>query len=91
MSLLAVSCTKTGTTTGNLYTPTASDVTANATLTELQQGRTLYINNCGRCHGLPNPDDYTVTAWKSIIPAMAPNTSMTSAEVTLVTKYECRL
>jgi hypothetical protein len=87
ISVLVVSCTKTGNSTGNLYTPTAADVTTNATLAELQQGRTLYINNCGRCHGLPSPDDYSVAAWKSIVPNMAQNTAMTSNEISLVTKY----
>ena len=74
----------------SLYVPTNSDTTANATLSELQQGRTLYINNCGACHGLHSPDEYSVSSWKSIIPNMAGRTGMTSSQITLVTKYVCR-
>jgi mono/diheme cytochrome c family protein len=68
----------------------SSDATATATLEELQQGRTLYINNCGSCHGLYSPDDYSATRWKSIIPTMSPNTGMNASQVTLVTKYVTR-
>ena len=71
----------------SLYTPTASDVTSTASLADLQQGRTLYINNCNNCHGLYTPDDYTSAQWKSIINNMGPRTSMSSSEITLVTKY----
>ena len=85
-----VSCSKTNTDTGSLYTPTNSDVTANATLSELQQGRSLYINNCGVCHGLYSPDNFTPTQWKSVLNNMAPRTDMTSQQILLVTKYVCR-
>ncbi|NVO11574.1 MAG: hypothetical protein HXX16_16545 [Bacteroidales bacterium] len=83
-------CNKTNTDIGSLYTPTSADVTANATLQELQQGRTLYINNCGICHGLYSPDSYTPTQWKSILSNMVPRTNMTSSQTQLVTKYVCR-
>lgn len=75
---------------GSLYIPASSDTTAYASLADLQQGRDLYINNCGRCHSLYSPDSYSVSTWKGIISQMAGRTSMTSAQVTLVTKYVCR-
>jgi hypothetical protein len=85
---ISISCKKS--TTGVLYTPTTADVTSTATLEELQQGKTLYLNNCVRCHDLYSPDAYTASEWKSIMPGMARNTKMTSTEVTLVTKYVTR-
>lgn len=89
LSLIFGSCSKSSD-TGNLYTPTSADVTASATLTDLQQGRTLYINNCGACHNLYSPDSYSVTQWKNIMNSMAPKTSMTSSQDTLVLKYVTR-
>ena len=83
------SCSK-DSSTSNLYTPASADVTANATLSELQQGHTLYINNCGNCHNLYSPDDYTPASWKSIISTMAPRTGLNESQVILVTKYLCR-
>jgi hypothetical protein len=85
-----ISCTKTSPSTSNLYTPTSADVTANATLSELQDGRTLYIDNCGRCHDLYSPDDLSVSGWKNAISSMSPKTSLNAAQVTLVTKYVTR-
>jgi hypothetical protein len=84
------SCSKSSTDSSSLYTPTSADVTSNATLPELQQGRTLYINNCGKCHGLYSPDSYSSTQWKSIMNNMAPNTGMSASEILLVTKYVTR-
>ena len=90
--LIAVSvlsgCAKTAsTTTDSMYVPTAADVTATATLADLQNGRTLYISNCGSCHSLALPESYTAAQWRSLLPNMTPRTSLTSAQVTLVTKY----
>ncbi|MCX6236761.1 MAG: hypothetical protein NTY07_04225 [Bacteroidia bacterium] len=84
---LAGSCKKDLGSSGSLYTPTNADVTATATLTELQQGRTLYSNNCGSCHGLYMPEDYTPVQWKSVLNSMAPRTGMSASQVLLVTKY----
>jgi hypothetical protein len=91
LMFVVVSCSKDSTnSSSSLYTPTGTDVTANATLDELLQGRTLYINHCGDCHGLYSPDGRTVSEWKSAIAVMGPRTSLTAAEITLVTKYLCR-
>jgi hypothetical protein len=89
ISVFTGSCSK-DTSSANLYTPTSSDITTNATLTELQQGRALYINNCGSCHNLYSPDDFSPASWKIYISAMAPRTNMNASQVLLVTKYLCR-
>jgi hypothetical protein len=86
--VITFSCKKSSTSV--IYTPTSADATSTATLEELQQGRDLYINNCGRCHDLYSPDDYTASQWKNIIPSMSPNTRLTTSQVTLVTKFVTR-
>jgi mono/diheme cytochrome c family protein len=88
--VLIQNCSKSSTDSGSLYTPTSADVTSTATLAEMQQGRTLYINNCGKCHGLYSPDSYSSTQWKSIMNNMAPNTGMSASDILLVTKYVTR-
>jgi len=87
IAVLIWGCSKTTADTSSLYTPTSSDVTATATLQQLQQGRTLYINNCNACHALYSPDSFTPSQWKSILSSMAPKTSMGTADIQLVTKY----
>ena len=84
---LAGGCKKGLSGPGSLCTPTSANVTANATLAELQQGRTLYINNCGGCHQLYMPESYSSAQWKSILGSMAPRTSMSASQILLVTKY----
>ena len=88
--ILIMSCNKSNSGGSSLYTPTSSDVTTTATLAELQQGRTLYMNNCNSCHSLYSPDDYNPAQWKSIISNMGPRTGMSSADILLVTKYVSR-
>ena len=91
ISILGASCSKNDVVdNSSLYIPSSSDVTAKATLDELTQGRQLYIDNCGRCHGLYSPDDYSPSDWTSILRGMAPRTPMTSSEIQLVTKYVTR-
>ena len=89
LAMIFGSCSKSSD-SGNLYTPTSVDTTASATLSELQQGRTLYVNNCGTCHKLYSPDSYSSTQLKSIMNSMAPKTSMTNSQDTLVLKYVTR-
>ena len=88
--IIIAGCTKKNTDTGSLYVPASTDVTINATLSELQQGRDLYINNCARCHSLYTPDNYSPAQWKVILSSMAPKTNLSSSQILLVTKYVSR-
>jgi mono/diheme cytochrome c family protein len=88
--LIALSCEKNTVNSDALYVPTSSDATSNATLAELQQGRALYIDNCGSCHGLYSPDDFSASRWGNIMSDMAPQTSMSASETALVKKYVTR-
>ena len=88
--LFISSCKKDVLTTDSLYVPAASDVTAKATLSELQSGHTIYMNKCGTCHGLYSPDSYSASNWTSILSSMAPKAGLSSADKTLVYKYVTR-
>ena len=84
---LTGSCKKDLGGSGSLYTPTTADVTATATLADLQQGRALYSSNCGSCHGLYSPDSYSPAQWRSVMGSMSPRTGMSASQALLVTKY----
>jgi len=88
--LLMTSCKKDNVAPVGLYTPTTSDVTAKATLSELQQGQNIYVNKCGSCHRLYSPDDFSTTNWKSVMSSMAPQAGLSSSESALVLKYVTR-
>jgi hypothetical protein len=90
IAILLGGCKKSSSGVTSLYTPTSADVTATATLDELQQGRTLYINNCNSCHDLYSPDDFNSSQWKSVMGNMGPKTHMSASDILLVTKYVSR-
>ncbi len=86
-----VGCSKNlATNTDSLYVPTSADVTSSASLTDLQAGRSIFINNCGRCHSLYSPDNYSASDWKAIIPNMAGRAGLSATQATQVTKYVTR-
>lgn len=76
--------------TDTVYVPTSADVTATATLAQLQSGHTLYVNSCGACHGLYSPDSFSPSNWTSILASMAPRAGLSSANEALVYKYVTR-
>jgi cytochrome c5 len=85
--VISSSCKKDTANYDYLYTPTAIDTTSTATLAQLQQGRKLYINNCGNCHSIPSPDSYSGADWYSILSQMVPRTGLNSGEASLISKY----
>ncbi|MFT4753414.1 MAG: cytochrome c5 [Salibacteraceae bacterium] len=44
---------------------------ADYTLANLKEGQSLYMANCGSCHGLKDPTSHTTAEWKRIVPQMA--------------------
>ena len=43
----------------------------NYTLSELNHGKALFEQNCGKCHGLKNPSSRSEDEWKQIVPRMS--------------------
>lgn len=90
LSLLCADCKKDATVSSDsLYTPTLANVSANATLQELLEGRALYIDHCSTCHGLYAPESYSVAQWKATMSSMGPRTGLSDSDLLLITKYVC--
>lgn len=59
-----------------LLTPSQNDVDRvqqkfpNYTLSELNQGKTLFERNCKSCHGLKNPTSRSEEKWRKVVPVM---------------------
>ena len=65
LAAILVSCVS------SLYMPTQNDaVIKNISLEKLQQGRSLFINNCASCHNLHLPSSYTSTEWTVLLKKM---------------------
>ena len=79
----AVACTS------QLYVPTEKNVNKVevASLSELQQGHELYINNCGKCHKLYSPGSRSNIDWKKALNVMAPKAKIDNDQMYLVYRY----
>ena len=54
---------------------------------KLQQGRNLYIRNCGSCHNLYLPSTYTNREWKPILDKMQKPARIDDAQKALIATY----
>lgn len=57
-------------------------------------GQSIYINRCGRCHGLKNTEKYTQQQWENILKSMIPKAKLNDEEGKQVTAYvmaNCRI
>jgi mono/diheme cytochrome c family protein len=69
---------------------TASTTTATkpaATSDQVAAGKVIYNNNCGKCHGLKDPTQYTKDSWNHILQEMIPKAKLNPADGGLVTDY----
>lgn len=60
---------------------------SDATLSQLNEGHTLYINKCGHCHYAHRPDKYTDEKWSKTIPIMGKKAKLDSSQLSLITRY----
>ena len=58
-----------------------------ATLATLQQGKTLYEDNCGKCHGLKSPTAYNEEQWGKHVKRMAPKAKIDKPTEDLILQY----
>jgi hypothetical protein len=50
-------------------------------------GKQLFTARCGRCHGLPETNQFTAEKWDGILPVMFPRTGMNNEEALHVRAY----
>ncbi len=51
------------------------------------QGKAIFMARCSRCHGLPDPHQYTEGRWDVILESMLPRTRMSNANAVHVRAY----
>jgi cytochrome c5 len=50
-------------------------------------GKIVFINRCGKCHGLPEPDQFTAKRWDGILSYMIPRAKLNNEQGVHVTAY----
>ncbi|NWJ52296.1 MAG: cytochrome c [Bacteroidetes bacterium] len=53
----------------------------------LMAGKTLYVNNCQKCHKLYSPDAYNAAEWKDNLNAMQRKAKISDAQKETIYKY----
>lgn len=51
------------------------------------EGKILYENNCGKCHSLYAPKDFTKDAWQPILIRMQRQANLNDKQMTDITGY----
>lgn len=64
-----------------------SDKFSGYTLSELSEGKTLYEENCKKCHGLKKPNKYTEEQWNKIVPVMAKKAKIDAQQEESIRRY----
>ena len=70
-----------------LYTPTESQQTASASLSQLKEGRKLYVQKCSSCHTLYLPEKYSKQQWQQFVDEMQQKASIDNLEKEQILKY----
>lgn len=70
-----------------LYVPTEKNASDAASLEELKKGRSLYVGNCGSCHSLHLPEEFSAEAWDGHLEVMQKKAKVSDEQKILILKY----
>lgn len=54
---------------------------------DMEIGKRVFINRCGRCHDLPKPGEYTAGRWDGILSNMIPRARLDDEQGVHITAY----
>ena len=54
---------------------------------DIERGKVIFANRCGKCHGLTKPDDYTAKRWEEILSYMIPRARLSNEHGVHVRAY----
>lgn len=86
LSVIAAQCTpkKLATTTKAPETPA---VAKTYTPAEMEEGKTIFEGNCGKCHTLYAPETRGIASWEKILPPMSRKAELTNDQAGKVRAY----
>ena len=54
---------------------------------DMEKGKIVFTNRCGRCHDLPKPEQFTAQRWDGILSYMIPRARLNDEQGIHVTVY----
>jgi hypothetical protein len=70
-----------------LYKPIPEDATDKVSYQQLFDGRLLYVNNCGSCHSLHLPTQFSEKVWKLNLDEMQERAHINDSQKELILTY----
>lgn len=67
--------------------PTVSSIEATVLSPELAEGKSLYENNCAKCHRLYDTKEFSVEEWKPIVARMQRKAHLEDLQAELIYNY----
>ena len=67
--------------------PTSTAPSASYSEADITAGKTVYANNCAKCHKLYPTAEFTATQWKPILKGMIPKAKLSETDANLVRAY----
>ncbi len=70
-----------------LYEPSPETVGLSTNLSNLKQGKKLYIENCASCHSLVQPEKHTAEKWVKLVNVMSKKAKINDEQASLILQY----
>ena len=87
-SVLLAQCTaKKTTTTAKTPEETVAEVKKNYTDAQMEEGKTIFMGNCDKCHALMQPETRTVEKWERVLPRMSKKANLSDDHAGKVRAY----
>lgn len=64
-----------------------AEVKKNYSEDQMEEGKTIFVGNCGKCHDLKEPETRTVEKWERILPRMSKKANLDDAQSGKVRAY----
>jgi cytochrome c5 len=65
----------------------ATEFSQVSTTNRIELGKSIYENNCAKCHDLPNIKAYSITAWQPILIKMQKKAKLSDQEREQINDY----
>lgn len=72
---------------GEEDTITARKKWSDATAEQLKSGYHIYVNNCGKCHALYKPEQFSEKKWEEELPDMVSKSKLSPEEQELLVRF----
>lgn len=88
LSVLMAQCTAKKTATA-VKSPEeiVADVKKNFTEQQMEEGKVVFNENCGKCHDIVKPEARTVAKWERVLPPMSKKAKLDEVQASKVRAY----